>query len=424
VLVYTNSLGKNIERTTMSKYIGITAANFSGNKGAAAMLVTIIEHILKNHPGYKIKLFSVYPEEDRDQNTYSELEVVPCTPGQLLFGAFPLATLLKLIGLGKLVKGIRNRVIQNFSKCELVVDAAGINFVDSRGWIMSIYNFALTILPIWSGSSVIKFSQALGPFKKFPNSFLAPLALKQVSTICARGKTTYSHLTELGCKNIELCADGAFSMADDQQSKRYLADLQKKDDFFRSNRIVTISVSSVVQKNCRRIGIPYVEVLAEFCNSLITQGYKIFILANAARIKSTKPRNNDLLVGDGLYELIANKDEVRWFHEELDPRVIRELISVSQVLVGSRFHAMIGALERGVPVFQVGWSHKYNEVLEMFTLQSYAIDYRDLTNKNLLEGFSRVLAESTEIKTKLQSHISQVKTSSRRNLEIISDFLK
>ena len=49
-------------------FIGITAASYSGNKGAAAMLQSSITQLYKKYGDrLNINLMSVYPEEDKKQ---------------------------------------------------------------------------------------------------------------------------------------------------------------------------------------------------------------------------------------------------------------------------------------------------------------------------------------------------------------------
>lgn len=48
--------------------IAITAASYSGNKGAAAMLQSSIRQLYEKYgTRLKINLMSVYPEEDKEQ---------------------------------------------------------------------------------------------------------------------------------------------------------------------------------------------------------------------------------------------------------------------------------------------------------------------------------------------------------------------
>ena len=86
-----------------------------------------------------------------------------------------------------------------------------------------------------------------------------------------------------------------------------------------------------------------------------------------------------------MYEGVKNKDMVRWYHKEMDAEEIRAYLGKCRFLVASRFHAMIGALEQRVPVLLVGWSHKYQEVLDFFELGQYAIDFSNLIADSLMQ---------------------------------------
>jgi coenzyme F420-reducing hydrogenase beta subunit len=406
----------------MSIKIGITAANFSGNKGAAAMLQSIIKNVINEKEKAEFSLFSVYPKEDNAQNPYSFLNIISAKPERIIFIAFPLAILFRLFKWVKFIKKLllMNKIIDGFYKCDLVVDAAGISFVDSRGFIMNTYNFICAATPLLVGTPVIKASQAMGPCNKIYNKIWAKIALRKIKAVCARGKYTEEYLTNLGLANIISCADCAFIMPDGDESKNKVKEIMQKDKFF-DKKFITLSISSVVFKSCEKAGIDYFDIMKRFIKYINNKGYGVFIIANAARKGTEKLKNNDLPIGEKLYGMIDNNKDVRWYNKEFTPEIIREIISKSNILVASRFHAMIGALEKGVPVLLVGWSHKYKEVLDMFDLEEYSVDYKNLHYEDLVERFEKVLDEEDNIKQKIHNNIAEVKKSSYKNIKVIID---
>ena len=94
----------------------------------------------------------------------------------------------------------------------VVVDVAGISFADGRGFAIVFYNALMTGVPLMLGVPVVKAAQALGPFQSVPNKWLAPLVLRRVRTVCARGARTREHLDSLGGVNAIDVADLAFSL--------------------------------------------------------------------------------------------------------------------------------------------------------------------------------------------------------------------
>lgn len=407
-------------------FIGITAASYSGNKGAAAMLQSSIKQ-LHNIYGDRlnINLMSVYPGEDKKQLPFDFINITSTKPEQLLFIAFPLAVLYKLFKWCPPIKKLiaKNKIIKTYLKTDLVVDEAGISFVDSRGFVMNTYAFVCAAVPLLVGTPVVKYSQALGTFKNPYNRFLAKWILPKLKLICARGQGTYDNLMGIGIKdNVKLCADGAFSMEDSEYWIKEVNRICKEDSFYNEN-VVGLSISSVVEKKCAKMGIAYKDTMVSFVNYLNDSGYHVILIANAARINSEKSRNNDLLVGDAIYNDITDKTKVRWYHKEMDAEEIRAYIGKCRYLVASRFHAMIGSLEQKVPVLLIGWSHKYQEVLDMFELGQYAIDFSKLELSELKESFQNFISNEKDIRAKLDKNLDTVLESSKNNIKYISEII-
>ncbi len=404
--------------------IAITAASYSGNKGAAAMLQSSI-HQLHERYGERlnIHLMSVYPREDKKQLPHDFVKIVPAKPEQLLFFAFPMAVLhraLRWCGpIRKLLE--KNKIIKAYRNTDLVIDEAGISFVDSRGFVMNTYAFVCAAVPLLLGTPVVKYSQAMGTFCNPYNRFLAKWILPKLKLVCARGQGTYDNLRGIGVtENVKLCADGAFTMADDREQQKKVDQRCGTDDFYKGT-VVGLSISSVVEKKCGKLGIDYQKVMVQFIEYLNQLGYGVLMIANAARIHSVKPRNNDLLVGDAIYDKLPDKSKIRWYHEEMEAEEIREYISRCHYLVASRFHAMIGALEKKVPVLLIGWSHKYQEVLDMFELGQYAADFSNLDLESLQKSFETFVADEAKIRQKLEKNHNKVIESSYQNIRLIGD---
>ena len=174
--------------------IAITAASYSGNKGAAAMLQSSIRQLYEKYgTRLKINLMSVYPEEDKEQIPWDFIRIVSCKPEQLLFIAFPLAVLYKVFHFLPPVKSLllKNKILRAYYETDAVLDEAGISFVDSRGFVMNTYGFVCAAVPMLMGTPVLKYSQAMGTFHSFWNRFLAsqiaPARFKAVNAGISNG---------------------------------------------------------------------------------------------------------------------------------------------------------------------------------------------------------------------------------------------
>ncbi|WP_026495986.1 polysaccharide pyruvyl transferase family protein [Butyrivibrio sp. WCD3002] len=406
--------------------IAITAASYSGNKGAAAMLQSSIKQ-LHDRYGKRLNVFlmSVYPTDDKKQCPWDFVTIIPSGPVKILI-AFILAVLYKVFHFIPPIKYLllKNQILRTYKQTDVVLDEAGVALMDSRSFVMNVYAFMTNAIPLLMGAKVVKYSQALGPFKKAYNKILAKILLPKISLICARGEITLESLHRIGIsKNVVKCADGAFTMEDNEEIEKLVEERCKKDDFFLDKNIVGVSPSTVVNKKCTKKGIDYVSVIAGFIDKLTSQGYKVYIIANSAIEGSTATRNNDLMICDAVYEKCGNKDNIRWYHEEMDAEEIRSYIGRCRFVVASRFHTMIGALQRKVPCLLIGWSHKYQEVLDFFECSGYATDFSNLTSEKLYEDFCELVEDEEDIRVRLDKNYDSVMESSYENIKKTSEVI-
>lgn len=416
--------------------IAITAASYSGNKGAAAMLQSSISQLKEKYAQrLNIYLMSVYPQEDRLQCPHDFVTIIPAQPARVLFLTFPLAILYRLFCWCQPMKKLLlfNQMLKTYADTDLVLDEAGIAFADSRGFIMNTYAFVCIAIPMLMGVPVVKYSQALGPFENRYNRLLAHWLLPKVTLIIARGKATYENLLSIGVsENVRLFADGAFTMPPHSETEKKVQHNWQELGLSHVDT-VGLSISSVVARKCQRAGIDYCGMTAAFIAYLTGKGYQVYLVANAARIHSKKPRNNDLLVGDAIFEAYHNKmaadagnrfSGLIWAHREMDAEEIRAYIGQCKLFVSSRFHAMVFALSKQVPVMLIGWSHKYREVMEQFGLEEYAIDYTHMSLAKLISCFEALEQNQDHIRKKLIEHLPAVEESSRQNIDTVVQVLE
>ncbi len=113
----------------------VLGAALSANKGAASMLVALVDHIEEILPGGQVRSLSTYPERDREVNRSRRLEIISYTPLAMLLVNLPLALLIRLsrlLGLRGRVFA-RTRALRSMMDAAVVADLAGISFSDGRG---------------------------------------------------------------------------------------------------------------------------------------------------------------------------------------------------------------------------------------------------------------------------------------------------
>jgi colanic acid/amylovoran biosynthesis protein len=411
-----NPLGTEGQRPLRVVTLG---AALSANKGAAAMLRTVLE-VLPDHLGAcRFVVLSTYPEADRPRVDQAGVRVVSLRPVELVFPVLPLLLLgwsLRRLGVSDRAVGW-HPAVRALTTADVVVDLAGVSFVDGRGIPILGYNVLMTGAGLLSGTPVVKCAQALGPFRGRLNRLAASLVLPHVATVVARGERTRAHLGDLGLSNVDEAADLAFLLpvhADDREAAHAVLRTAGVNGPY-----VTVVPSAVVEAYAASRGLDYPSLLARSCERLAADpGRQVVVLAHSARPGAPASRMNDLPLVRAIGERVTDP-RVVVLAEDLEPAVLRSIIGGGELCVTSRFHAMVAALGEVVPVLVVGWSHKYGEVLHDVGLDGWALTYDELSSEMLDARLDALVAERDAVARTLQTNLPRVVDRARRNLHAV-----
>ena len=401
---------------------GICGIAFSGNKGAEGMLLAVIQHLSKHDPEAIFHVMSYYPVSDRRAGHETEkIQIVNGSPKRVLLYFFHSlwCAFCRLLHLPSFLWKYGD--FGKIAECDIFLDAAGISFSDGREKF-TIFNI-LSLLPaLAAGIRVVKISQAMGPFNNLLNRLMAKLILPRLALVVSRGEQTSSFLKELNLKNTVAYPDAAFSM------DCTCEDEKAADTLFLSHTekvIVGISPSQVVWKLCNKQGVDYLGILARVTAECRNRGYHCIVFPHSARTGITKTHNNDLPLMKKFISLLEPGEDLTVLDGELEAGVLRCLIAKMDILIASRFHAIISAMCVGVPAIVVGWSHKYAEVLSPFQLEKFVQPYSNfdfdstmkmvdtlLQNHDVLSG--EILQETRLIQEKNQMFFREIAELARK----------
>lgn len=377
------------------------------------MLLALVDHIDEILPGGQVLNLSTYPERDREVNRSKRLEITSYTPLAMLLVNFPLALLIwlsRLLGMRGHVFA-RTRALRSMTGAAVVADLAGISFSDGRGMPTLIYNTLMTGIPLLLGVPVVKCSQAVGPFGQLPTRTAARMVLPRLQAIVARGEGTHHHLLDLGLNNVVEGADLAFSMEVTAEDEAVAAELVES---LGNRSYFVVSASSVVQELCSTEGIDYAALMVEVIEKLAEETNLIPVLiAHSARPGQDAGRMNDLPVTREIAARSAKTTGVVALDQDLDPRVLRAIISGGRFLLTSRFHAMISGLATATPTVVVGWSHKYREVMKEFGLDRFVLPFSRLSADSVVELGVEANTSRGSITGAIEAELPRMKESSR-----------
>lgn len=403
-----------------SRKVSIVGAALSANKGAAAMLETVIACLPSTMGPCTFDILTTYPEADAPKVPQgSNARVVGLQPLRLALIEIPVASLALVARTLRLPLGwVRARACRSILDSAVVVDVAGISFVDGRGIPITIYNSLMTGLSLLLGVPTVKAAQALGPFKTQPNRLLAKLVLPRLAAVCARGARTREHLDTLHLSNVTNVADLAFSLDEAGSLPAHvetaLAPL--------GGKFIVVMPSSVVRGLFESTGGDYVSAVATLIRDIRkSTGLGVVVAPHSYRVGHPEGRMNDGPVCQEVAGRCADDTMVVGIDEDLSAGELRHLIGLGDVLVTSRFHAMISGLSTCTPTVVVGWSHKYREVLDDFGLANFGMDSATLANPELIvEQVQQCLLNNSTIEMQIRNALPAVKERSALNFSIIA----
>ena len=401
--------------------IAIIGAALSANKGAAAMVESVMARLPNEMGDCHFDILTTYPDADASRiPADADAAVVGLQPLRLALVEFPIACLALVARTLRIpLFWVRSRGCRSMLDSSVVVDVAGISFADGRGFAIVVYNALMTGVPLLLGVPTVKAAQALGPFQSIPNKWLAPLVLRRVKTVCARGARTREHLDSLGGVNAVDVADLAFSLdeAAGLPSAVSIA-LSSIDSSF-----IVVMPSAVVKGIFESAGGNYVSAMASLVTEIRSKtGRSVVIAPHSYRAGLPEGRMNDGPVCREVAEACAGDSQVLGLDSDLTAGELRHLVALGSVLVTSRFHAMISGLATSTPTVVVGWSHKYKEVLDDFGLSSLGLDSSALNNPSeIADVVARVLSTRDELSQQITAALPAVKVRSLRNFSAIAE---
>ncbi len=409
------------------KRISVIGATLTGNKGAASMLIALVQNLKEVYfSNYTIDCLTIYGEKDRRFNFYKELNIIKCTPFDIVCIAMPLSVVYYFFHWIAAIRIIllQNKVLKTIYDADLVVNIAGISYSDGRGLIL-LYNIACDLTVIMMQKRIFKYSQALGPFNRYLNRISAKMILPKITKIAARGEMTIKNLQELKLYNYEYCPDAAFLMTFTMSNiNKEVVDICNRIKVL-NKMSVGITPSSVLEQYRSATNLPFKDLMANFIDRMAgNDKYQFILFPYSALANQRTKKNNDIWIVKDIFQRVKLKDKIVYIDKEYSAEDLRYLISCCDVLITARYHGMVTALSEEVIPFVISWSHKYLETLSQFSLKELLIEYSELDINLLQNKFLNIVNNLQDHKNKITSKLPEVKQAAARNFSIIRELLQ
>jgi colanic acid/amylovoran biosynthesis protein len=327
-------------------FIEVERAGFL-NKGAELMLLATLTALRERCPSAQFVTAAL--EEDYPQRSALGLWQRP----ELWRGGLDLAESLKHVP-----RRLRRRFgLVTRGEVRLALDASGMAYAEQ--WGSEPTRHLARRAQAWAnhGTPFFLLPQAFGPFKGAPMQDAFRRAAETIEHIAARDDISLAHVQAcLGPgRPVSKIPDITLGMVPKAQPKRAEAE---------TRRVFIIPNARMIDRQSERQG----------------QAYKSFML-QAMRLAAGAQVETQLFIHEGsadirLGEALMAEAGVQ-FPIQIPKHAIdaKQRLSTSDLILGSRYHALLAGLSAGVHTLGLGWSHKYQGLFADFQCTDWLLPY-------------------------------------------------
>lgn len=365
------------------------------NKGAQAMTYTVVSEIAERFPEKDICLMSTRdferPSDERGRYTF---EILPWNPDirlSYLRGGGPLKRSVEY------TSNTLERIDEAVESAECIIDINGYALSSQRGTRRSLLYLLNIMIARERGIPFYIFPQSIGPFEYgLPESpvmeFLLNTYLPYPAWIFPREESGVDTVRRYRKTNVRRELD--LVLTHDYSLKYVFQDPPDVDIPTMPKHSVGIVPNMRVAERMSEEA--FRTLYEEVIGTLLELDRHPVVIQHSIE---DEPLCNEIA------ELVEN--DVTVITGDRQPFELEEIISQLDFLIGSRYHSLIHAYKRAVPVIAIGWAEKYRALLDTFD-QSDSVFETDLSTKDILEKIEEYQNDhetrAVELNTKIEIH--------------------
>jgi colanic acid/amylovoran biosynthesis protein len=392
------------------KIVRIIGAGF-GNKGAEAMLLTAAEAIRVNLPD--VKIIARVRSMDFKQIADNARIFLEMEPPRKFFRRILADILMPKIP----------------CKAAAVIDIGGYQFGDPWGANYARNKARQTKNWVHSGQPVFFLPQAWGPFSTSPVSKAVSSIVNTATLSFARDKTSLAEIRKLVGTNspkVRFAHDIAWNFkGDDLSAGKQLI----KDTGFPLNYnklTVCLTPNTQVYSRIESASGPqneYIVLLREIAEHLCKAHNAQVILLGHQFLEDNSVRKDDRTLCNYILSSLDSSLPVIHIDKTLSAAQTKSVIGNCDLLLSSRYHALIAAMSQGIPSAAIGWSHKYDELMSEVGLSSNVISLSK-EKKDILRDIDLIVEQTAQARETLKSTVPQMKQSGQKALDEVVSAIK
>lgn len=371
---------KKYNKDASKNNIVLLGINFS-NRGSQAMAFTAIDSIKRKNPGSNIYLFSDsdFKRDFEEKESYNFL-IKPWNNKIKL-------NLLKnsFWSNRRIVNCLEKDMSNIIANTKYFLDLSGYTLSSSfsnksfRNFIFSLnYLLPIAIAKRFSIPYYI-FPQSVGPFD-YPFiydvnlKFFLKRYLKYPKSIFVREQDGLEKMKKYSLNNVYFKRDVVLSSEEYDLNNIFSKEPIIRDFEILNNSVGIVPNERVYERMNREV---FFQLYEKIINGLLALDKNVYILRHSSE---------DFSVCSELKKIFRKNEKVKLISDDLNCIELEKIISKFDFLVASRYHSIIHAYKKNIPVISIGWAIKYKELLHFFSQEKYLFDFnKDLGESKILD---------------------------------------
>lgn len=403
-----------------------------GNRGDAAILRGLLQELRRQEPGAEIDVTSRYPISSSrllgervlpdafHARRLSERSARNPLTGRLAGGTYVLAATSYLRGMhsaARLLPDFLRDGAQGLARYDAVLHVGGSFFVDLYGYSQYDYAVAARMAnkPLyWVGHSV-------GPFDGRMYRMLARAAFRVPQQVVLRERCSGQLMARAGIqprKTVE-GADTAW-LVDPSASKPGLPFSDIPDD----RPLVAITLRELAPFD-RRLGVTqanYERSLGALVSSLVGRGYRVVAVSTCTGIDGYHRDDRMNALRLARHVSVPALYDARL--EEPTDEDLGLLFSRCKLVIATRLHSAIIALNYGTPAVALNYEHKSKGVMAQLGMPELSMDLSALFDGSLAQRCDAVLGALPTYRTRVREAVALERERAARSVKGVLDAIR
>lgn len=303
----------------------------------------------------------------------------------------------------------------------------GGGFLHSYGSIMDIYVMYFQLFDVFLAKKMKKkvfiFPNSMGPFRNKIARKIVKKALQSCSIVCAREGVSYDVLDELGVKDRMLSPDlGFYLKSSDRDFKNYLSQSGVNLEAPKKIAITLRPYRFDGKANSDELYKQYIDQFRKVINKCIKRDFHVSLVAHTI---GPSAHENDCIPLLELYKDFETHKSVSYlFDPKLDCKDIEKMYSYYDLVIGTRFHSVIFALNVGTPSIAIAYGgNKAVGIMNDMNLSQFVLPIENPDARIIMERTDEVFSDNQAYVEKINVYKDLLKTEREKLINAIKNKL-